>query len=365
MQAVDRDPGRARRARSRPARARTSTCRPPTASSRSCRSPSTSTSPPATSPGPATTSSPAATPVTTLYEAPTAAGCRSPPSSPSSGPTCAALLGLRAVGRRTRLDDAAQDADPRRPARRVQDQDARRVGRRAEPGRHLRRAGADRRPRSSTTSSSLARGAFVDADAPDRRARFRQVGPVLAGQAGSRGRARTEVRDADRRPKPTSVLATRRRPRPTTELDRTLARGREWIGMTDQRRRASCRPRRCEALIGEPQYEEDGRVPGRAGLHLDVVRVGRERQPAVLGRRAVADELTGGPIAPPTMLSVWFRPHHWAPGRPSRAGAAAGPLRPEGALRPARGGHDRQHHHLPRAGAPRRPHHARARSCAR
>jgi acyl dehydratase len=29
----------------------------------------------------------------------------------------------------------------------------------------------------------------------------------------------------------------------------------------------------------------------------------------------VADELTAGPIAPPTMLSVWFRPHHWAPGR--------------------------------------------------
>ena len=29
----------------------------------------------------------------------------------------------------------------------------------------------------------------------------------------------------------------------------------------------------------------------------------------------VAQELTGGPIAPPTMLSVWFRPHHWAPGR--------------------------------------------------
>ena len=29
----------------------------------------------------------------------------------------------------------------------------------------------------------------------------------------------------------------------------------------------------------------------------------------------VAEELTGGPIAPPSMVSVWFRPHHWAPGR--------------------------------------------------
>ena len=29
----------------------------------------------------------------------------------------------------------------------------------------------------------------------------------------------------------------------------------------------------------------------------------------------MAQALTGGPIAPPTMVSVWFRPHHWAPGR--------------------------------------------------
>ena len=29
----------------------------------------------------------------------------------------------------------------------------------------------------------------------------------------------------------------------------------------------------------------------------------------------VAESITQGPIAPPTMLSVWFRPHHWAPGR--------------------------------------------------
>ena len=29
----------------------------------------------------------------------------------------------------------------------------------------------------------------------------------------------------------------------------------------------------------------------------------------------VAAEITGGPIAPPTMLQVWVRPHHWAPGQ--------------------------------------------------
>lgn len=31
--------------------------------------------------------------------------------------------------------------------------------------------------------------------------------------------------------------------------------------------------------------------------------------------RSVADSLTQGPIAPPTMLSVWMRPHAWAPDR--------------------------------------------------
>lgn len=36
----------------------------------------------------------------------------------------------------------------------------------------------------------------------------------------------------------------------------------------------------------------------------------------------VAAALTGGPIAPPTMLSAWFRPHHWSP----LPGAATLPL---------------------------------------
>jgi len=30
---------------------------------------------------------------------------------------------------------------------------------------------------------------------------------------------------------------------------------------------------------------------------------------------AVAESLTGGPVAPLTMLSAWFRPHYWMPGR--------------------------------------------------
>jgi acyl dehydratase len=30
---------------------------------------------------------------------------------------------------------------------------------------------------------------------------------------------------------------------------------------------------------------------------------------------AVAERITGGPIAPPSTLSLWFRPHHWEPGQ--------------------------------------------------
>ena len=29
----------------------------------------------------------------------------------------------------------------------------------------------------------------------------------------------------------------------------------------------------------------------------------------------MAGILAGGWVAPPSMISVWFRPHHWAPGR--------------------------------------------------
>jgi len=28
----------------------------------------------------------------------------------------------------------------------------------------------------------------------------------------------------------------------------------------------------------------------------------------------MANEITGGPIAPPTTLSLWMRPHYWEPG---------------------------------------------------
>jgi acyl dehydratase len=61
-----------------------------------------------------------------------------------------------------------------------------------------------------------------------------------------------------------------------------------------------------------------GRVRRRARIHLYHLLVDPERQSDLLDEKAAA-EITGGPIAPPAMISVWFRPHHWAPGRTEQA----------------------------------------------
>ena len=78
------------------------------------------------------------------------------------------------------------------------------------------------------------------------------------------------------------------------------------------------------------QYEETGEFPVERG-YIWTSCASVENGNPLFWDDDVADEITGGPIAPPTMLSVWFRPHHWAPGRTEPGAAAAGALRPEGA----------------------------------
>ena len=68
------------------------------------------------------------------------------------------------------------------------------------------------------------------------------------------------------------------------------------------------------ALIGVRQYEEDGEFPVERGYIWTTCSSAENGNP-LFWDDEVADEITGGPIAPPTMMSVWFRPHHWAPGR--------------------------------------------------
>ena len=105
--------------------------------------------------------------------------------------------------------------------------------------------------------------------APSRR--FRQVGPVLAGMPGPRRPGRPP-RPA-RRPTPTSSC----RRRALGGADRRPAGegggGVTAIGEAD-----------IERLVGVPLYEEEGEFPVEQGYVWTIVRVRRERQPAVLGR---------------------------------------------------------------------------------
>ncbi len=69
-----------------------------------------------------------------------------------------------------------------------------------------------------------------------------------------------------------------------------------------------------ESLIGAPQYEEAGEFPVEQGYIWSTCSSVENGNP-LFWDADVAAAITDGPIAPPSMLSVWFRPHHWAPGR--------------------------------------------------
>ena len=73
-------------------------------------------------------------------------------------------------------------------------------------------------------------------------------------------------------------------------------------------------PESVTALIGRHQYELDGGFPVEQG-YVWTSCASVENGNPLFWDEEVAAELTDGPIAPPTMLSVWFRPHHWSPGR--------------------------------------------------
>ena len=67
-------------------------------------------------------------------------------------------------------------------------------------------------------------------------------------------------------------------------------------------------------MIGRTQYEETGDFPVERGYVWTTCSSVENGNPLFWDDDTAAD-ITGGPVAPPTMLSVWFRPHHWAPGR--------------------------------------------------
>ena len=73
-------------------------------------------------------------------------------------------------------------------------------------------------------------------------------------------------------------------------------------------------PSEIEGWIDQIRYEETGEFDVERG-YIATSCSSVENGNPLYWQDDVAEQLTGGPIAPPSMVSVWFRPHHWAPGR--------------------------------------------------
>lgn len=72
-------------------------------------------------------------------------------------------------------------------------------------------------------------------------------------------------------------------------------------------------PAEVAALLGQPQYEEQTEFPIEIGYVYNTCAAVRNGNP-LYWEADVAERIAGARIAPPTMMSVWFRPHYWAPG---------------------------------------------------
>lgn len=66
-------------------------------------------------------------------------------------------------------------------------------------------------------------------------------------------------------------------------------------------------------LMDREMYRETGTFPVEQG-YIWTSCASVENGNPLYWDKDTADDITGGPIAPPSMLSVWFRPHQWSPG---------------------------------------------------
>ena len=73
-------------------------------------------------------------------------------------------------------------------------------------------------------------------------------------------------------------------------------------------------PAEVEGWIGQRRYEQVGEFDVERGYVFNTCAAVENGNPLFWDEKT-AQDLTGGWIAPPTMLSAWFRPHHWAPDR--------------------------------------------------
>ena len=77
-------------------------------------------------------------------------------------------------------------------------------------------------------------------------------------------------------------------------------------------------PQEIKSWVGQKRYEVEAEFDVERGYVFTSCASVENGNPLFWDEK-VAQDLTGGFIAPPTMLSVWFRPHHWAPGRQEQA----------------------------------------------
>ena len=72
-------------------------------------------------------------------------------------------------------------------------------------------------------------------------------------------------------------------------------------------------PADVAAWIGQRRYVETADFPVERG-YIWTSCASVENGNPLFWDDTVAAQITGGPIAPPTTISLWFRPHHWQPG---------------------------------------------------
>jgi len=77
---------------------------------------------------------------------------------------------------------------------------------------------------------------------------------------------------------------------------------------------ASDLPAEVESWIGERRYPEVGEFDVERGYIFSSCASVENGNPIFWDEEA-AKEITDGFIAPPSMISVWFRPHYWTPYR--------------------------------------------------
>ena len=73
-------------------------------------------------------------------------------------------------------------------------------------------------------------------------------------------------------------------------------------------------PEVVKSWIGERRHEEEGEFDVERGFVLTACSSVENGNP-LYWDETVASEVTGGWLAPPTMISVWCRPHFWTPYR--------------------------------------------------